>query len=86
MRAIARHLPLPPRSPPPARRGRSGGYTRVLRCGFRSGDRAPMAIIEYVDRPGEVRPARPGTPPPAPPAPRAAALAARAAPPTQQLR
>jgi hypothetical protein len=32
---------------------------RVLRCGFRTGDRAPMAILEYVDRPGEVRLSRP---------------------------
>lgn len=40
-------------------RNRNGGYTRVLRTGYRRGDRAPMAIIEYVDRPGELRPARP---------------------------
>ena len=40
---------------------RAGGYSRVLRCGFRSGDRAPMAIIEYVARPGEIRRARAGT-------------------------
>ena len=40
---------------------RDGGYTRVMRCGFRNGDRAPMAIIEYVGREGEIRPARPGT-------------------------
>ncbi|HEY6336725.1 MAG TPA: 50S ribosomal protein L17 [Alphaproteobacteria bacterium] len=31
-------------------RGRAGGYTRVLRAGFRYGDSAPMAIIELVDR------------------------------------
>ena len=37
---------------------RSGGYSRVLRAGFRRGDRAPMAILEFVDRPGELRPAR----------------------------
>jgi large subunit ribosomal protein L17 len=30
--------------------GRSGGYTRVLKAGFRYGDSAPMAIIELVDR------------------------------------
>ena len=29
---------------------RSGGYTRVLKAGFRYGDNAPMAIIELVDR------------------------------------
>eukprot|EP00041_Stephanoeca_diplocostata_P041942 m.9583 g.9583 ORF g.9583 m.9583 type:complete len:126 (-) comp6961_c0_seq1:176-553(-) len=28
---------------------RPGGYTRVLRAGYRKGDNAPMAIIEYVD-------------------------------------
>ncbi len=31
-------------------RERSGGYTRVLRAGFRYGDSAPMAVIELVDR------------------------------------
>ena len=40
---------------------RAGGYTRVLRAGYRTGDRAPMAVLEFVDRPGEVRPSRPGT-------------------------
>lgn len=30
--------------------GRAGGYTRVLKAGFRFGDSAPMAIIELVDR------------------------------------
>lgn len=29
---------------------RPGGYTRILKCGMRSGDNAPMAIIEFVDR------------------------------------
>ena len=29
---------------------RNGGYTRIIKCGFRSGDSAPMAIIEFVDR------------------------------------
>ncbi len=29
---------------------RSGGYTRILKCGFREGDKAPLAIIELVDR------------------------------------
>ncbi|MEE3609676.1 50S ribosomal protein L17 [Avibacterium paragallinarum] len=30
---------------------RAGGYTRILKCGFRAGDNAPMAYIEFVDRP-----------------------------------
>jgi large subunit ribosomal protein L17 len=30
--------------------GRPGGYTRVLKAGFRHGDNAPMAIIEFIDR------------------------------------
>lgn len=29
---------------------RNGGYVRVLKCGFRYGDAAPMAIVEFVDR------------------------------------
>src|SRR5271167_220486 len=29
---------------------RNGGYTRVLKAGFRHGDNAPMAVIEFVDR------------------------------------
>ena len=29
---------------------RQGGYTRIIRAGFRYGDNAPMAIIEFVDR------------------------------------
>jgi len=29
---------------------RNGGYTRVLKAGFRYGDNAPMAVIEFVDR------------------------------------
>lgn len=34
----------------PRYKDRAGGYTRVLRAGFRYGDMAPMAIIEFVDR------------------------------------
>ena len=30
---------------------RPGGYTRILKAGFRDGDNAPMAVIEFVDRP-----------------------------------
>jgi large subunit ribosomal protein L17 len=57
---------------------RNGGYTRVLRAGWRSGDAAPMAIIEYVDRKGEARPARPPQPLPGAAVPVAAAPAAPA--------
>lgn len=34
----------------PRYKARAGGYTRVLRCGFRPGDMAPMAYIELVGR------------------------------------
>ena len=30
---------------------RPGGYTRIIKCGLRTGDKAPMAYIEFVDRP-----------------------------------
>src|SRR5689334_10689574 len=30
---------------------RAGGYTRIVKCGYRTGDKAPMAYIELVDRP-----------------------------------
>jgi large subunit ribosomal protein L17 len=30
--------------------GRKGGYTRILKAGFRFGDDAPRAVIEFVDR------------------------------------
>ena len=34
----------------PRYKGRNGGYTRVLKAGFRYGDSAPVAVIEFVDR------------------------------------
>jgi len=37
----------------PRYKERPGGYTRIMKCGFRSGDVAPMAYIELVDRPVE---------------------------------
>lgn len=35
----------------PRYRSRPGGYLRILKCGFRAGDNAPMAYVELVDRP-----------------------------------
>jgi len=35
----------------PRYKERPGGYLRILKCGFRAGDRAPMAYVELVDRP-----------------------------------
>ena len=35
----------------PRYRDRNGGYIRILKCGFRPGDAAPMAFVELVDRP-----------------------------------
>ena len=34
----------------PRYKGRDGGYTRVMKAGFRQGDNAAMAVIEFVDR------------------------------------
>src|SRR5690606_40274466 len=35
----------------PRYQARPGGYLRILKCGFRDGDNAPMAYVELVDRP-----------------------------------
>lgn len=35
----------------PRYQDRPGGYIRILKCGFRTGDNAPMAYVELVDRP-----------------------------------
>jgi large subunit ribosomal protein L17 len=32
---------------------RPGGYLRIMKCGYRAGDKAPMAYVELVDRPRE---------------------------------
>lgn len=40
---------------------RPGGYLRILKCGFRAGDKAPMAIVELVDRPLKDTAAEPAT-------------------------
>jgi len=34
--------------------GRPGGYVRILKCGLRTGDKAPMAYVELVDRNAKV--------------------------------
>jgi large subunit ribosomal protein L17 len=39
----------------PRYKGRNGGYTRVLKAGFRYGDSAPVAVIEFVDRDVEAK-------------------------------
>jgi large subunit ribosomal protein L17 len=39
----------------PRYQDRQGGYTRVLKAGFRYGDNAPMAVIEFVDRDVDAR-------------------------------
>jgi len=39
----------------PRYKDRHGGYTRVLKAGFRYGDNAPVAVIEFVDRDVEAK-------------------------------
>ena len=34
---------------------RNGGYTRIIKAGYRYGDKAPLAIIEFVDRDVEAK-------------------------------
>ena len=43
----------------PRYKTRSGGYTRILKFGFRVGDNAPMALMELVDRPAPAHPEQP---------------------------
>jgi large subunit ribosomal protein L17 len=38
----------------PRYNARNGGYLRILKCGFRNGDNAPMALVELVDRPDTI--------------------------------
>jgi large subunit ribosomal protein L17 len=38
----------------PRYKNRAGGYLRIMKCGFRPGDDAPMAYVELVDRPASV--------------------------------
>ena len=40
---------------------RNGGYSRILKFGFRKGDNAPMALIELMDRPAESQPVEDAT-------------------------
>ena len=35
-------------------KNRPGGYVRILKCGFRRGDSAPMAMVEFVDKKDEI--------------------------------
>ncbi|MCY4608683.1 MAG: 50S ribosomal protein L17 [bacterium] len=42
---------------------RAGGYTRVLKAGFRYGDSAPMAVVEFVDRDEDAKGQDSGPPP-----------------------
>lgn len=45
----------------PRYQSRPGGYTRILKMGFRVGDNAPMAFVELLDRPEPVADAAPAT-------------------------
>ncbi|MDI1278991.1 50S ribosomal protein L17 [Methylobacter sp.] len=38
----------------PRYKNRAGGYLRIMKCGFRPGDDAPMAYVELVDRPAAI--------------------------------
>lgn len=38
----------------PRYESRPGGYLRILKCGYRAGDKAPMAYVELVDRPAPI--------------------------------
>jgi large subunit ribosomal protein L17 len=44
----------------PRFKARPGGYLRILKCGLRPGDSAPMALVELVDRPAAAAPAEQG--------------------------
>jgi len=44
----------------PRFKARPGGYTRILKMGFRVGDNAPMALVELVDRAEDTAPAEDG--------------------------
>ncbi len=46
----------------PRYKARPGGYTRILKMGFRVGDNAPMAFVELVDRPEPAAAEEAGTP------------------------
>ncbi|MEZ5538403.1 MAG: 50S ribosomal protein L17 [Pseudomonadales bacterium] len=39
----------------PRYNARPGGYLRIVKCGFRTGDKAPMAYVELVNRPEKVK-------------------------------